>query len=61
MIEFIHLPSCFLIKVKYTGSNKKSSKLGFRLEKMQHMVELFSDSVDTYNKWYELLRRYCIL
>lgn len=61
LVEFIPINSCFLKKIKYSENSYSSYKYGIRLQRGELKNELFTENADTFNRWHDEIKRYCIL
>ncbi|KAL4472009.1 hypothetical protein ABPG72_018511 [Tetrahymena utriculariae] len=59
--EYIPINSCFLKKIKYSDNSYSNYKYGIRLQRGEHKSELFTENSDTFNKWHDEIKRFCIL
>lgn len=61
VVEFTPINCCFLKKIKYSDNSYSNYKYGIRLQRGEHKTELFTENVDTFNKWHDEIKRFCIL
>jgi len=59
--EYIPINQCFLKKIKYSDNSYSNYKYGIRLQRGEFKSELFTENSDTFNKWHDEIKRYCIL
>ncbi|EGR31402.1 protein kinase domain protein [Ichthyophthirius multifiliis] len=60
-MDYLILSSCFIKKIKIQDYSNNQYTYGIRLQKENFKCELFAENSYMFNKWYDEIKRFCIL